>query len=95
MRTRPLLLAAVAALLACATARPKAPGPSNPPPAPAAAAPLVTPGLDAAAVRKRLGEPARVERVPSSAAAGATYERWRYPDREVVFLDGKVIDAVP
>lgn len=94
MRTRPLLLAT--ALLACATARPKAPGPAQAPAAPAAtAAPIVTPGLDAAAVRQRLGEPARVERVPSSAAAGATYERWRYPDREVVFLDGKVIDAVP
>ncbi|GEJ56349.1 hypothetical protein [Anaeromyxobacter diazotrophicus] len=98
MRTRALLLAACAAL-GCATAR--APGPGAPrtdargPAAAAAAAAVITPGLAAAEVRRRLGDPQRVEHVRSSASPGASYDRWRYPDREVVLLDGRVIDVVP
>lgn len=98
MRTRPVLLAACAAL-GCATARLGATPPSRarqatatattPAPAP------VAPGLDGTEVRRRLGAPQRVERIPSAAAAGAAYERWSYRDRQVLLLDGKVIDVVP
>ena len=95
MRTRSLLLAAFATL-GCATARPTA---TAKPSETATAAPRATsamaPGLAAAEVRRRLGDPKLVLRVPSSVAGGATYERWRYPDREVILLDGKVIDVVP
>jgi hypothetical protein len=102
MRTRPLLLAACA-LLGCATARPTATGTSastanatpSAKPTASTATSAITPGLAASEVRRRLGDPQRVERVPSSLAGGATYERWRYQDREVVLLDGKVIDVVP
>lgn len=51
--------------------------------------------MDAAQVRRAVGDPARVEKVGSAAAPGAAYERWIYPDREVVLLDGKVVDVVP
>jgi hypothetical protein len=92
MRTRSLLLAACCAALGCATAKPT----STAPPAAAASVPAaIAPGLDAAEVRRRLGAPQRVERIPSAAAPGAAYERWSYRDREVVLLDGKVIDVVP
>lgn len=96
MRTRSLLLAAFATL-GCATARPTATAkPSET--ATTTAAPRATsamaPGLAAAEVRRRLGDPKLVLRVPSSVAGGATYERWRYPDREVILLDGKVIDVI-
>jgi hypothetical protein len=100
MRTRPLLLSGCAAL-ACATARPPATttGTATPTPttnaATATAAAAIAPGLAAADVRRRLGEPRKVERVTSSTAQATVYERWRYPDREVVLLDGKVIDVVP
>jgi hypothetical protein len=94
MRTRSLLLAACCAALGCATAKPTST--STAPPAAAAGVPsAVAPGLDAAEVRRRLGAPQRVERIPSAAAPGAAYERWSYRDREVVLLDGKVIDVVP
>lgn len=95
--SRTLLLAACAAL-GCATSRPATPPPPAPLPAPTSAAPagpVLPTGLDAQEVRRRLGEPERVERIPSAAASGAVYERWRYRDREVVLLDGKVIDVVP
>ena len=51
--------------------------------------------MDAAEVRRRLGAPKRVEQVPSAAAHGTRYERWSYGAREVVLVDGKVIDVVP
>lgn len=51
--------------------------------------------MEAAEVRRAIGDPARVEKVASVAAPGAAYERWIYPDREVVLLDGKVVDVVP
>jgi hypothetical protein len=55
--------------------------------------------MDAAEVRRLLGDPARVERIPSVAARGAGYERWIYrsggADREIVLLDGKVVDLLP
>jgi uncharacterized lipoprotein len=97
MRTRPLVLAACAAL-GCATARPTQTQTSTSTTKTTAtptATLAVTPGLAASEVRRRLGDPQRVERVPSSVSGGATYERWRYPDREVVLLDGKVIDVLP
>ncbi len=97
MRTRALLLAASAAL-GCATARPPSTSTSVPTAASTtagAATAIITPGLAAAEVRRRLGAPQRVERIPSAAAPGAAYERWSYRDREVVLLDGKVIDVVP
>ncbi|HTT70605.1 MAG TPA: hypothetical protein VMG32_05235 [Anaeromyxobacteraceae bacterium] len=50
--------------------------------------------MDAAALRHALGPPERIERV-GSPVSGASYERWVYPDREVVLLDGLVLDAVP
>ena len=97
MRTRSLLLAAFATL-GCATARPTATAKPSETATTTTAAPRATaamaPGLAAAEVRRRLGDPQLVERVPSSVAGGATYERWRYPDREVILLDGKVIDIV-
>jgi hypothetical protein len=93
-------LAALAAALACAAPRPR---PAPPPaviapqaaPAPAESRPSVARGMDAANVRRALGDPARVEKVASIAAPGAGYERWIYRDREVVLLDGKVVDVVP
>ena len=99
MRTHPLLLAGCAAL-GCATARPTATTTGTPiqprsATATADSTATITPGLAAAEVRRRLGDPRKVERVASATAQGAVYERWRYPDLEVVLLDGKVIDVVP
>jgi hypothetical protein len=101
MRTRPLLLAGCAAL-ACTTTRPTATTTGTTTPTTNAAATAAStststlaPGLAAAEVRRRLGEPRKVERVTSSTSQGTVYERWRYPEREVVLLDGKVIDVVP
>src|SRR3990172_8606773 len=94
--TLPLLLACIT--LACARSRPAPPPATAPGAAPrplAPAAPRVSRGMDAAQVRGALGEPARKEKVGSVAAAGAAYERWIYPDREVVLLDGKVVDVLP
>jgi hypothetical protein len=99
------LLLPVALILACATSRTAAPAAGAdagrvplaalaPPPAPPAA-PSVVPGMDAAQVRRLLGDPKQVERVPSAAAPPATYERWIYPGRQLVLLDGKVVDAGP
>jgi hypothetical protein len=52
--------------------------------------------MSAAEVRAALGDPARVERVDSAAAPGSRYERWLYAgDREVVLLDGVVVDVLP
>ena len=51
--------------------------------------------MEAAQVRRALGAPKHVEKVGSVAAPGAGYERWIYADREVVLLDGKVVDVVP
>jgi hypothetical protein len=97
------------AALACATlacaAGPR-PSPAPPPgaiapprgpagPAASATARRVSRGMDAAQVRSALGEPARKEKVGSAAAPGAAYERWIYGDREVVLLEGKVVDVVP
>jgi hypothetical protein len=104
MRPTRLLLAAFAAIaLSCASAR-SAPAPAAPAP-PRAAAGAVTAvapvarGMDAAEVRRLLGDPARVERIPSVAARGAGYERWIYrsggADREIVLLEGKVVDLLP
>ena len=102
-----LIVAVTCAALGCAAARtaPAAPpSPALPSPAAPSAAAIAAPvarGMDAAAVRRLLGEPARIERVPSSAARGAGYERWLYgatggaPEREVVLLDGKVVDVLP
>lgn len=65
-------------------------------PAPGAASATALRGLDAEAVRRLLGEPQKIDRVPSAAAQGATYERWTYAgNREIVFLDGKVVDSIP
>ena len=50
--------------------------------------------MDAAQVRGALGEPLRIERIGSAALPGADYERWIYPDRELVLLDGRLVDAV-
>jgi hypothetical protein len=93
-------LAALA--LACAAPRPPpspvAPAAIAPPSVPGSAAtsaPRVTRGMDAAQVRRVLGDPARVEKIGSVAAAGAVYERWIYADRELVLLEGKVVDVVP
>jgi hypothetical protein len=86
--------------LACAGPRPTPPPPpaaiAHPPaPGPDVAAPRVTRGMEAAQVRRALGEPKHVEKVGSVAAPGAAYDRWIYADREVVLLDGKVVDVVP
>ncbi len=51
--------------------------------------------MDAAGVRRALGEPARVEHMESAAAKGSRYERWIFADRVVVLLDGKVVDVLP
>jgi hypothetical protein len=100
-------LAGALAALACAAprARPEAPAAASPVPAapaatgPAAAVPrgpAVRRGMSAAEVRAALGGPARVERVDSAAAPGSRYERWLYAgDREVVLLDGVVVDVLP
>ena len=50
--------------------------------------------MDPGQLRAALGEPLRIERIGSAAAPGASYERWIYPDRELVLLDGRVVDAV-
>ncbi len=56
-------------------------------------------GMDAEALALAWGKPTAVERRPSVAAAGLTYERWRWsahggaPAREAVLVDGRVIDA--
>ncbi len=68
---------------------------AEPAPGSASVAGRVVLGMDAAAVRLALGEPLRIDRVASSAARGSSYERWSYAGREVVLLDGKVIDVVP
>ncbi len=99
MRLSPSLVAVAAATaLACATTRP-APAPPPiaiaPTSAPGPARPAVSRGMEAAQVRLALGDPPRVEKIASAAAAGAAYERWIYADREVVLLDGKVVDVVP
>ncbi len=97
--TWPLLALLVA--LACAAPRsgnaPPAATVKAAAPAPSAApiAPPVARGMDASQLRRALGEPMRVERVDSAVAKGARYERWIYADREVVLLDGKVVDVVP
>ena len=95
-------LTAIALALACTGSRPTpAPppagitAPSAPGPDAATAAPPVTRGMEAAQVRRALGAPKHVEKVGSVAAPGAGYERWIYADREVVLLDGKVVDVVP
>jgi len=51
--------------------------------------------MDGAEVRRRLGDPKRVEPVPSAAVHGVRYERWSYGSSEVVLVDGKVIDVLP
>lgn len=82
-----LLLVSAAACLAC-----RAPGGS----APGTVSTAALRGLDPAAVRRLLGEPQKIERVASATAPGAGYERWTFAgNREVVFLDGKVLDALP
>ena len=52
-------------------------------------------GMDAAEVRRRLGAPQRIEKIPSATVQGERYERWIYDTREVVLLDRKVIDVLP
>jgi hypothetical protein len=76
---------------------PAPPPPEAPPPAPRAgrAQRDVVRGMEAAAVRAVLGEPRHIERIDSTAAHGSRYERWIYDQREVVLLDGKVIDLLP
>src|SRR6266545_1431165 len=99
-----LFLAALFFALACAgRSTPPRASPTLPPtetapasePAPIAAprAPPGARGMDAAQLRRALGEPTRVERVSSAAAKGARYERWIYADRLVVLLDGRVVDV--
>ena len=106
IRVRLLALAAFTAALGCATPRPLTPALSHPGPphaegegekrtAPAGEAGPVARGMDAAEVRRRLGDPKRVEQVPSAAVQGTRYERWSYGTREVVLVDGKVIDFLP
>jgi hypothetical protein len=56
--------------------------------------PAVTRGMDAGAVRRALGDPSRVERIASGAAPAAGYERWIYPDREIVLLEGMVLEGM-
>jgi len=94
-----LLLALMVAALACAAPHPPAtviaPSAVPPPAAAAARATGVAVGMDAAEVRRRLGDPKHVEQVPSAAVHGTRYERWSYGAREVVLVDGKVIDVVP
>jgi len=102
-----LVVAMAGAALGCAAARiaPAAPpSPAAPSRAAPSAAPIAAPvarGMDAATVRRLLGNPARVERIPSSAARGAGYERWFYAaaggalERELVLLEGKVVDVLP
>jgi hypothetical protein len=57
-------------------------------------------GMDAEAVRLAWGEPAAVERTPSAAAPGLSYERWIYgagpggPARSAWLADGRVVDAI-
>jgi len=98
--------AALAAALACAAPRP-VPAPAPAPPreptvapaiaaAPAGGPPRIAPGADAAAVRRALGDPLKVETIASAASPGTRYERWRYAGgREVIFIDGKVADVLP
>lgn len=94
-----LPLAVMVAVLACASPRRPATSiaPTAAPPAATAAALAtgVAMGMDAAEVRRRLGAPKRVEQVPSAAVHGTRYERWSYGAREVVLVDGKVIDVFP
>ncbi|MFL5264440.1 MAG: hypothetical protein ACJ79L_18735, partial [Anaeromyxobacteraceae bacterium] len=64
--------------------------------APAGAPPRIAAGADAAAVRRALGDPVKVETIASAASPGTRYERWIYSGgREVVFIDGKVADVLP
>jgi len=98
---RKVRLLAFTAALACATPRPLTPtlspagGEGEKRSAPGAEAGRVARGMDAAEVRRRLGEPKRVEKVPSAAVHSTRYERWSYGPGEVVLVDGKVIDVVP
>ena len=103
-KVRLLALAAFTAALGCAS-RPVSPT-STPTPTPGSTA-TATPtagggawasvarGMDAAEVRRRLGDPRRAEKIPSAAVQGARYERWSYGAGEVVLVDGKVIDVLP
>lgn len=106
---RPIPTAALAAAaLACAAPRPvPEAAPAAAPPrdptvapaiatAPAGAPPRIAAGADAAAVRRALGDPVKVETIASAASPGTRYERWIYSGgREVVFIDGKVADVLP
>lgn len=107
IRVRLLALTAFTAALGCATPRPHTPALSHTPAlphaegegekrtAPGGEAGPVARGMDAAEVRRRLGDPKRVEQVPSAAVQGTRYERWSYGTREVVLVDGKVIGFLP
>jgi len=106
MTARPLALialaTALATALACASARSTSTSTSTSTATSAAkatanstAGAAVARGMDAAEVRRRLGAPQRVEQVPSAAVHGTRYERWSYGAREVVLVDGKVIDLYP
>ncbi|HEX7623480.1 MAG TPA: hypothetical protein VF400_07890 [Anaeromyxobacteraceae bacterium] len=102
-RVRLLALAALTAALGCASPRPLAPtlspaggeGGKVTATATGGAWAGVARGMEAAEVRRRLGAPQRVEQVPSAAVHGSRYERWSYGAREVVLVDGKVIDVAP
>ena len=102
MTARPLVLTALATALACASARSTSTSTAT---STSTSTSTATPtggawasvdrGMDAAEVRRRLGAPQRVEQVPSAAVHGTRYERWSYGAREVVLVDGKVIDLYP
>jgi len=88
---RAAALAALAAL-GCATGSPR-----PPPPGPSAAPP-VSPGMDAATLRRTWGEPASVERISSPAAPGLVYERWSWgapgEGRTALLVGGRVVDLL-
>ena len=97
IRVRLLALTAFTAALGCASTR--TPTRTSTATATATATDRVSAGaargMDGAEVRRRLGDPKRVEPVPSAAVHGVRYERWSYGSSEVVLVDGKVIDVLP
>jgi len=91
---------ALVALSACASAPPRpspAPSPKAAPQAPAApAGGVVVLGLGARELRAAWGEPTSIVEIPSPAAPGLVYKRWRWGEpgvgREALLVDGRVVD---
>jgi len=89
---------ALVALASCASAPPRpSPSPRVAPPAPPTpAGGVLALGLGARELRAAWGEPTSIQDIPSPAAPGLVYERWRWGEpgvgREALLIDGRVVD---